>query len=529
MARGDGSAGGDVTGGGRPGAHAEVSDARLTESLRGDAPTAYAALQELRARHGPPVLAYARRCAAGDPTARQLAAQAFTLAARQAAHGTDPGGPLRHHLLLLTARVAASWAADGRAGGLDPGLHLVLSSSGPEGPVPTMLAAFRTLPHRTQGLLWYGTVEQEPADRTAAFLGLTPGDVVHGTDPALQTLGRACLRSRLAASDDPRCADFRRLIEESVRPDSPRDSADLHAHMARCAHCTAAHEELCALRDDPRTTLAEGLLPWAGSAYAAAGPVVAGPDAAGPDAAGPDARSGAVPGPWPRSRRLALASTALGVALVPLLLFLLSPTDVPSERAAESTATPPVPPPVTVTATPPPSPSASPTRASPSPSPSRTRKPGPSPTARPTPSPTRTTPAHPPPGGTYARVVNLGSGLCLDIDGALENRTDVVTARCTSSSTQLWRVDAERGVLQSSADPDYCLDSRGAVDRGVGIWECDSVDGRNGRNLRFAVDTRGVIRPAVAPDHAVTPAGGGSVSLVRETGRTDQRWRAGTA
>lgn len=520
MARGDANTGGDGAGDGSPGTHSAWSDTRLTESLRGDTPAAYAALRELRARHGPAVLAYARRCATGDSAARQLGAEAFALAARQTARGTDPGGPLRHHLLLLTVQVAASWAQDGRSGSLDPGLHLVLSSSGPDGPVPTMLAAFRKLPYRAQGLLWYGTVEREPADRTAAFLGITPGDVAHGTDSALQTLGQACLRSRLAASDDPRCGDFRRLIEEAVRPDHPRDSADLHTHMARCAHCAAAHAELCALRDDPRTTLAEGLLPWAGTAYAAAGT----------DVAEPDPRFGAAPAPWPRSRRLALASTALGVAVVPLLLFLLSPADTPSEPAAGSTVpSPSVPPPVTVTATPPPpSPTASPTRKSPSPSPSRTAKPRPTHTPRPT--PTRTPPAYPPPGAAYAQVVNLGSGLCLDIDGDLENRTDVVTARCTSSATQLWRVDAGRGVLQSAADPDYCLDSRGAVHRGVGIWECDSVDGRNGQNLRFAVDARGVIRPAVAPDHAVTPGGdGGPVALVREAGRADQRWRAGAS
>ncbi|NEC71312.1 ricin-type beta-trefoil lectin domain protein, partial [Streptomyces rochei] len=62
--------------------------------------------------------------------------------------------------------------------------------------------------------------------------------------------------------------DFRRLIEESIRPDSPRDSPDLHAHMARCPHCAEAYEEQCTLRDAPRTALAEGLLPWAGTAYA---------------------------------------------------------------------------------------------------------------------------------------------------------------------------------------------------------------------------------------------------------------------
>ena len=57
--------------------------------------------------------------------------------------------------------------------------------------------------------------------------------------------------------------------------------------------------------------------------------------------------------------------------------------------------------------------------------------------------------------------------------------------------------------------------------------ECASLEGRNAQNLRFAVDTVGVIRPAVAPDFAVAPADGTSVSLVRESGRADQRWRAG--
>ncbi len=56
---------------------------------------------------------------------------------------------------------------------------------------------------------------------TATFLGLTREDVVHGTEQALQAMAQACLKSRLAASDDPRCGDFRRLIEESVRPDTP--------------------------------------------------------------------------------------------------------------------------------------------------------------------------------------------------------------------------------------------------------------------------------------------------------------------
>ncbi|MGW5633449.1 ricin-type beta-trefoil lectin domain protein [Streptomyces sp. NPDC003832] len=491
---------------------ADESDARLTELLRGDSATAYTALQELRARHRPAVLVYARLCATGDTVARQLAGQVFTLAARETSRGIDPGGPWRHRLLLLTGRLAASWAADGRAAGLDPGLLLVLSTAERSGPVPPMLGAFRSLTAREQGVLWYAVVEREPDARTAALLGITAEDVPRDTGAALQRLGRACLRARLAASPDPDCRDFQRLIEESVRPDGPRASADLDTHMARCGTCTAAHEELSGLRDDPRGTLGEGLLPWAGTAYVRDEPT---PAAAEPRPAG-----------RPLSRRFALMSAALGVALAPLLFFLPDPSGS-SGRAQEpvvSSGGPVGPPPVTVTATVSATPSPSPSRASTSPSPSPTRSSA-APTRAPSPTPT---PAHRPPGAAYAHVVNVASGLCLDVrDGDFSKGTDVVTAPCTSSPTQVWRVDSGRGVVQSSADPDFCLDSRGSVERGVGIWECDSVDGDNGRNLRFAVDSRGVIRPGVSPGHAVTPAGGDTVALVPESGEAGQRWRAG--
>ncbi|PWI15905.1 ricin-type beta-trefoil lectin domain protein [Streptomyces sp. Act143] len=491
--------------------HADASDARLTGLLRTDTATAYAALLELRARHREPGLAYARLCTTSESAARQLAAQVFTTAARETARGTDPGVPWRHRLLLLTVRSASSWAADDRAAGLDPGLLLILNTSAPGGPPPPMLAAFRSLPARAQGLVWYRLVEREPETRTAVLLGLTREDVVYGTEPALQSLAQACPRFRLAASDDPDCADFRRLIEESVRPGTPRDSADLRAHMALCVHCTAAYEELSALRDNPRTALAEGLLPWAGTAYVTR------------ETAGERVGAPGSPRTWPRHRRVVLTSVALGVAVTPLVLLLMAQSSSP--RGPQDTARTPapvVPPPVTVTATatvsaaPTPSPTSRPP--SPSPSPSRTARPTPSPS----PSPVR------PPGATYAQVVNVASGRCLDIrDGDLEQGTDVITAPCASSPTQRWRVDTGRGVLQSSADPDFCLDSRGSVDRGVGIWECGSVDGDNGDNLRFTVDPDGVIRPAIAIATALTPDDDGGLVLRPLTGGREQRWRAG--
>ncbi|MEU9382522.1 RICIN domain-containing protein [Streptomyces sp. NPDC048279] len=494
-----------------------LSDGRLTELLRGPAATAYPALQELRARHHAPVLGHARLCTAGDAAAHRLTAQTFTTAARDIARGAEPVVPLRHHLLLLTARLAAEWAHDERSAALDPTLLLVLNSTGsPAPPAPPLLAAFQSLSSRTQGLIWYGVLDQEPPARTATHLGLTPEDVRYDTPPALQSLAQACLRSRLAASDDARCADFRRLIEESVRPENPRHSPDLHAHMAHCPHCTAAFEDLTALRDNPRTALAEGLLPWGGAAYARQEIPAQAPAGPGPEH-----------GRRSPSRRVLLTSTALGVALVPLLLVLLTrPAAHPGGPAA---ATPAATPQVTVTATATLSPPPSPTKPSHSPAPART------PTATPTPAPTHSaapppSPAPKPPGAGYAQVVNAATGRCLDVrDGDFDNGTDVVTATCSGSATQRWRVDTERGVLQSAADPDFCLDSRGSVDKGVGIWTCSSVDGDHGGNLRFTVLSDGEIRPETAIETALTPDGDDQLSLDPVDDGTAQLWRAGAS
>ncbi|GHH87251.1 RICIN domain-containing protein [Streptomyces capitiformicae] len=582
---GTGAGTGGGTGGASGTACADASDARLTTLLRADTPLAYPALRELRERHHPSLLAYARLCAASESAALQLAAQVFSLATRETARGREPSVPWRHQLLLLAGRSAAAWARDDHATGLDSTLLHTLRTAGPDGPVPPLLAAFESLPPRAQGLIWYGVVEREPDDRTALFLGLVPDEVAYKQQPALHLLRQACLKVRLSASEDPRCQDFRRLIEESVRPDTPRHSTDLQSHMAHCPHCTGAYEELCTLRDAPRATLAEGLLPWGGTAYArgeaadtprrrpwgttaetaaapataagAAEPVTAtitnwseaGADTATatatattteigtPDPRTADARTtdaGAGARARPASRRLVVSSVVLGVALAPLLVFLVYSGGSSSPDAADSVGTPTNPPPGSVTSpvpsspTPSPSPSASSgERPSESPKPTKppkaTKSPSPSNTDRRTPA----LPSGPPLNGAYAQVVNIATGLCLDIRGELENGTDVVTATCSSRDTQRWRVDSHRNALQSFADPDLCLDSRGATDDGVGVWECDSLDDENGKNLRFTVDSQGQIRPAIAPDHAVTPDKLGSVFLAEATGHAGQRWRAG--
>ncbi|GGK68508.1 RICIN domain-containing protein [Streptomyces flaveus] len=514
------------------GPHTSTPDTQLTALIRAETATAYPALRELRLRHRPAVLAYARLCAMDEPSARRLTAQAFALAARETARGVEPRGPWRHKLLLLVTRVAAAWATDDRGNRLHPDLLAHLRETGADDREPPMLAAFQGLPTRVQGLVWYTVVDEEPDAGAAVYLGFTPQDVTYGKEPAFQALRQACLKARLADSGDPRCQGFRRLIEEAVRPDHPRYGMDLDAHITLCAHCAAAYEEQCALRDTPRTASADGLLVWGGAAYASDGSTAPGRASRRARTARHSRTRTTAAAAWMPSRRFALASAALGIAVVPLLMYLLSSNSSQPQRAANSVLPPARPPAVTVTpmisATS--SPSPSPTRRTKSPEPTKTSKPSqPSRTPRPSPTPEKPKPPAPhPPNGAYAQVVNAGSGLCLDIDGDPRNGTDVDAATCTSSRDQRWRVDSGRGVLQSYAYPDYCLDSRGSVGRGVGIWECDAVEGPNGRNLTFTVDGSGVIRPAIAPDHAVT-AYGNRLFLVPAQGRDEQRWTAGAA
>ena len=201
------------------GPHTSTPDTQLTALIRADAATAYPALRELRLRHRPAVLAYARLCAMDEPGARRLTAQAFALAARETARGVEPRGPWRHKLLLLVTRVAAAWATDDRGNRLHPDLLTHLRETSADDREPPMLAAFHSLPTRVQGLVWYTVVDEEPDAGAAVYLGFTPQDVRYGKEPAFQSLRQACLKARLADSGDPRCQGFRRLIEEAVRPD----------------------------------------------------------------------------------------------------------------------------------------------------------------------------------------------------------------------------------------------------------------------------------------------------------------------
>ncbi|MCG0287206.1 ricin-type beta-trefoil lectin domain protein [Streptomyces sp. PSAA01] len=577
----------NATAGQRP--YAQLSDAELTERIRSGAPTALPATQQLRERHLPAVLSYARLCARTRADADQLADLSFGLAAQETCRGIDPWGPWRHHLLLLVQRVAATWAEGNRAERLDPPFAEWLGRSGitADGEAgrrrpqerSAILGGFLSLSARTRDVLWYSVVDEDPDTAVATFAGLAPHTVPALRETARDALREAWLRTHLERGGEQTCQGFRGLIEAAVRPDNPRRCDDLDRHLSACPSCAGVYGDLIRMDEDPRTVIADGLLGWGGAAYVTAGPVSglpsvgsATPSHAGPRQPGPppaaapptpyppaEAAEGAMAagvaggagiGPnaanapmdggsagrwrrptWTGSRppaTTALIAVAAVAAVAATVAVLVSGGDEMTPAGGRNT-----PPPVSATATP----SAQPTTDPPAPTkrPQRPPNPGgmtePPTTAPATPPPSTAPPSGAPiPGGTYTLVINADSGLCLDIrDQRLEKRTDAVLAPCAGTDTQRWRLDSE-GLLHTEADPDFCLDSRGDTDRGVGIWPCSSADGDNGENLRFVVDRQGLIRPHIAPDFAVTPDDDetdSQVELRSAEDRNDQRWNAG--
>ncbi|MDX3076475.1 RICIN domain-containing protein [Streptomyces sp. MI02-7b] len=579
----------------------ELSDAALTERVRAGAPTAYPATEELRRRHLPAVVCYARLCARDEESAGQLAAQAFALAWQEVHRGVDPRGAWRHRLLMLVHQAGAVWAAGSRRVRLNeeyaafidvirardngmtappglPGMPVHPRHRLAEG--SALFGAFAALRQSTQGILWHTVVERTPEADAALWTGERRSEMADLGARALDAYRESYLRTYLDRSEDPACRGFGRILDAAARRDDARQNEDLERHLAGCADCAKALEFLIVLERDPRPLLGTALVAWAGPAYLAALAAPA-PPPAPPAAPAPVSRRKPRPGPltWltrlvrpaapaPVSRRrprpgplsrftrftrfagparlvrlrsryptplitLVLASAA--VAAVTGLVYAAgddapagsqagqAPPVLPSASVtvtATATAT------ATATVTGPPTAGATGTTAPPSPS----RTPSGAASYRIPAVPTKT-PAPKPPGSGFAQVVNGDSGLCLDVrDEDFSNGSDVILAGCDpDSAAQRWRVEPQ-GVLRNGGDSDYCLDSRGDTDRGLGVWNCSSADGRHAENLFFLVDGLGRIRPQIDLGVAAAPDGdapGSTLSFVPAGNAADQRWLAG--
>lgn len=556
----------------QPPTYDELSDAELTELVRAGAPTALPATEELRRRHRPRCLVYARLCARDEAEARQLVDRAFALAWQEIRRGDDPHGPWRHRLLTLIHRAAADWVAGGRRGRLDDAYASFLDTmhdagrgpSEPMGPASPatwspserrfLAAGFAALPIRTQGLLWHVLVEEDAEDDIPLYVGDLRADLPTLVARAIDACHDSCLRIHLEAGAGTDCPGFGRILDAASRRAGARENTHLIRHLVRCPGCSNALSALTALEKAPRTFMADALLGWSGSAYLARN--AQDPDPATATSAADTGAMRTRPGrrfpirllPTRAARPaallglgvfVALATAAVGGAvLIPGASAVLGadpakptaatvrPTGAPTDI---SPAPPPSDPPTAIPSKSP-SPSPSPSRSAPVPTPSVS----PSKSRRPVPPKPRPSASGPQPfeGTVFTSVVNAATDLCLTVSGgSLRNGTGVISTPCeTSSLIQKWRFD-ENSHLRNLANNDFCLDARDGTERGVGIRRCaDAENGDDDRTQLFLADSSGRIRPRIAQELALEPGGtepGASVLLSEVSTGSKQRWNAG--
>ncbi|MFG2313003.1 ricin-type beta-trefoil lectin domain protein [Streptomyces sp. NPDC048566] len=451
------------------------------------------------------VVVYARVFTTQETAGEHLAAESFTRAVEELRAGVDPLGTARHHALTHVRETAGLWAADSRrehlrtdflawtltAGARPANDPSAVDDSG-HGLPNVMLSAFAQLAEYARGVLWYSVVDAEPSGTVAAFASVPARAVPDLLGKAHRALHAAYVQEHLARHGTPRCEAFRRLVEAASSAGEGRHHPDLVAHLADCSRCTQLLGDLRRMSDDPRGTLAEGLLPWGGAAYATG---IALREIDGPDAEASGGRtmrseahaphgnatgavrapagSGAVTGPAHRSarrRRLpaaVLALSALALVSVVAASAVLDRQDGPPDAR-------------------------------------------PAPRQRSTPSASGTRSASAQPSllrvGVPAQLVHAGTGLCLDVEGEkVQKHVNAVAATCTSTPTQRWTLDSE-GRLHNTADPDFCLKADGNA-AAIGIRPCASDDPEKRSRMTFFVRANGAITSRPRPEQAVVPVG----------------------
>ncbi|MFE0188041.1 sigma-70 family RNA polymerase sigma factor [Streptomyces sp. NPDC058989] len=293
------------------------------------------ALTELYQHHRAAILAYARTCCRDAHTAEDLASEAFARTIRAVRMGRGPETAWRPYLLVVVRRTAAEWAETARHTELtddfEDWLGEASQSSDDEGGEQRalrmedgrlVLQAFRSLPERWQMVLWHTVVEEESPAEVGALLGITASGVGSLAARAREGLREAYLAAHVQGSDETEeCRHYSALLAAAVRRSGRRRSRDLERHLATCARCRRAAEELTDLNTRMRLVLSVGVLLFGGPAYLASR--IAGAEAAkaalaqGATRSADPAQAGETPW-WSRVVVAAvMAFAAMGLLLLP--------------------------------------------------------------------------------------------------------------------------------------------------------------------------------------------------------------------
>ncbi|WP_393073924.1 RICIN domain-containing protein [Streptomyces sp. LN704] len=509
----------------------------------------------LMARHWQSTYDYAVVClASSSHVASMVAATSFHYALDCLIRG-ESGAALRPRLLVTVRDTVKEWSAEDRISGVLPDLGKpaggrgmrVAGSAGSLTAENRKLAerSFHTLPGSAQCLLWHTEVEAEPISVPAGLSGMDIGTAAAALEQARGQFRQGCVRAHRELAPSGECRSYNRLLDVPTRRGGAPTPEDRH-HLAGCAHCRHAEEQLSLCEGELGVLLAEAVLGWGARRYLDTrtggaqrgmrppyGPAFGGRLSVGPGvpggprggrgdgggagrhegpgddgglAAGGRAGSGGrhrpperipargrrIPTGQARSKALLTgAGTVSALLLVTVLAVGLSSSGSGGADPAASTG-------VGSTRTVPAAPGSSPP-----------------------------TSAGLPTGTERTRLRNLAADLCLDIRGGrATSGAETELAACSSAGTQQWSYEDD-GLLRSVANPGMCLDS-GAVDGVVALNRCVGSGDAHRDDVRYDLTVRGELLPRARNRLAVAPGSTdpeAEIVVKDRSGSDAQRWR----
>ncbi|MET9405164.1 RICIN domain-containing protein [Streptomyces sp. NPDC002935] len=533
---------------GVPGESDEAVAALLRGRAEGDTTRPVALLT---ARHWKPTYDYAVICLATSGHVASMVTEASFHHVLDRLGGGEPALALRPQLLVTVRDTVRNWSADDRISGVLPDLRKPAGGRGMRA-AKSMTAenrtlaerAFLTLPGLARCLLWHTEVEAESLSVPAGLSGMDTDIASAAWEQAREQFREGCVRAHRELAPTRECGFYNRLLDVPIRRGGTL-LPDVQQHLAQCAYCRHAAEQLSHFEGGLGVLIAESVLGWGARRYLDSRPGRAGqaprlrsvspfggrrqrgggrPEKSG--RSGDGGRSGGAGRPATSGRHRLLSSvssfssapstgrraarsgerppqalvTGAGLSAA-LLVTVLAVSLWPNEEGGADPA--------------------STTGASSS----RTLSPAPGSGTPPASAPSN--PAGLPAKAGRTRLRNLDADLCLDIRGATaEEGAGARLAVCSSAWTQQWSYEKD-GLLRSVARPELCLDSH--ADNGVAfLGRCVAEDAKQGEDMRYDLTAQGELLPRWNDGLAVAPAStdpdADVVAKVRD-GSDAQRWR----
>ncbi|GAB3897900.1 hypothetical protein GCM10029964_081520 [Kibdelosporangium lantanae] len=241
------------------------SDAELIEAVRGGDNQAYGQLYE---RHVQAAHNLARQLSRSPVEVEDLVSEAFAKVLAAMRTGGGPDSAFRAYLLTVLRHTAYDRISRDRRVELADDVQAVSGVERVTG-VPfhdTAVArlnrslavrAFASLPERWQTVLWHTEIEGQSPAEVAPLFGLTPNGVSAMAYRAREGLRKAYVQAHVERNPADRCrATADRLGSWTRGGLSRRETAQVEAHLDKCAECRALATELTDVNAALRGTVA---------------------------------------------------------------------------------------------------------------------------------------------------------------------------------------------------------------------------------------------------------------------------------